>query len=176
MAFKIFCVEAVEIRGPALGFVGILIVLILRCICLQRPVVVVWIRRRGEPIICSACIGRYRGTLRRLLGLALDYGNGGFLGKEKLTSPQHFAKYHHACSGSSSPIKDGCAVNASPVSFSITCTLVLTSLISSGDAQCEGSSGSVLHISVTFAIMSLPPSSLQNETQTSCMQYPDHKA
>lgn len=42
--------------------------------------------------------------------------------------------------------------------------------MSSGEVQWEGSEGSVLQMSVTLAIMSLPPSSRQKEMQTSCMQ------
>ena len=46
--------------------------------------------------------------------------------------------------------------------------------MSSGDAQWDGSVGSVLHISVTLEIISEPVSVLK-QTQTSCWQYPVQK-
>ena len=59
--------------------------------------------------------------------------------------------------------------------YSITETLERSTMMSAGVAQCLGSLGSVLQMSVTFSIMSDPPSSLQKEMQTSCMQYPTQK-
>ena len=71
---------------------------------------------------------------------------------------------------SSFPANSGISDHFPPLTLS-TCTFVLGNLMSSGDAQWDGSLGSVLQISVTLAIISTP-FPVQNATHTSCMQYP----